>query len=122
MTTRIQGTVRNARQTFRQETDVAGVVIEGARRVLDFIPLFERRSTRHVPPKQITVWSFLVELTTRSSLPHPVVSAEISGQRIKGIVRDGDEVVVTGKLDRTRNVFIATEIRSLRTREIIRPG
>lgn len=120
MAAKIQGIVRNARQTIREQANVAGWAIEGTRRVLDFCPLFERKTTKSVPSKKITVWSFLVEVTKKSS--QTLVSAEMAGRTIKGIVRDGDEVVVTGKMDKSRNVFIASQIKSLRTGEKIFPS
>jgi hypothetical protein len=119
MVIEIQGIVRSARQTMGLQTDVLGNVIEGVRRVLDFVPLFERRGPRHVPPKPIVIWSFLLEPTGESSFSTSLVSAEIAGPRIKGIVRDGDEVVVTGTIHKSRQVLIATAIRSLRTGERI---
>ena len=120
MGTEIEGTIRSAVQTVKLETNVTGHVIEGTRRVLDFIPLFERRVTRTVQPKRVTVLNFLIEpSTTLSWLPYSVISAEMSGKQIRGTVRDGDRVVVTGKMNKSRNVFIATEIRSLRSGEKI---
>ena len=50
---------------------------------------------------------------------HPLLIVEMSGHNLKGVIREQDEVVVTGKLDVKRNILAAKKVESLRTGEKI---
>lgn len=122
--TEIEGIIRDVQESVRLEANVVGHSIRGVRNALTFIPVFETVTTpKPVEPKRITVLSFLIEPSANlSSFPYSVVSAEMAGKKINGIIREGDKVVVTGKMEKSRHVFIVTEIQSLSSGERITPS
>lgn len=63
--------------------------------------------------------SFLLEVENPTTFTH--LSVEMSGPQIEGLLRAGDYVEVDGDLHDRRGVFMADEVRSLRTGERIKP-
>lgn len=83
------------------------------------LPDFISRGGKPKMPKHKEVWSFILEIKDDYDFPLPHMTVEMSGRKTRGVIREGDDVVVTGKLKKRRRVFVAKRLESLRTGEKI---
>ena len=122
---RVRGIVRNLQRTIESRRNyereflkkTGRMVVKGILSVLpDAVPeLRPSPSPGQTPPKQKQVLTFVLEI--KDAFPHnyPLLEVAMSGRKIVGIVREHDEVIVTGRLDRKTNRLLASNIESLRT-------
>jgi hypothetical protein len=104
--------------------DMAGNAVSTALKLpLYVIPgaydILSRSQKRMKPTQPKQVWNIILEILDDFPHTHPYLIVEMSGRKTRGIIRSGDEVIVTGKLNKKANIFIAKYLQSVRTGEKI---
>lgn len=112
---RVHGIVRHVQRTIESRRNYEKELIKALVKLPIDIIAFPRGRSSQTPPKQKQVLTFVLEI--KDAFPHnyPLLEVAMSGRKIVGIVREHDEVRVTGRLDRKTNRLLASNIESLRT-------
>ena len=104
---RIRGIVRKV--SYRRESIQEGFLAAQKRALL---------SGPRSPAPQMQVLNFRLETTDKFQYKFPFISVELAGKNFRGIVQEGDEVLVEGELTRD-NVVEAKRVQSMLTGEKI---
>ena len=120
---KVHGIVRNVQKNIEWKKNTSLQLVKSAGNLASLVlPDFWGRGFHFSkePAKQVNVWNFILDIKDdKFTHSHSLLMVEMSGHNLKGVIREQDEVVVTGKLDVKRNILAAKKVESRRTGEKI---